>query len=145
MLRPATPDDIPQLCEIEIATQIAPWAAETFDKCFQAESQGWVITQSEDKIIGFILVLLQMGECHILNLCIDPNQQHQGYGTKLLLAALTDAKQQGAVIAYLEVRRSNANAIALYQKMGFSKVGERKNYYLTKEGSEDACVFAREL
>src|SRR5579862_9209889 len=145
MLRSASTEDIPQLCALEAATQLSPWPLETFEKCFQAQSHGWVIVSSENKIIGFIIVQMQMGECHILNLCVDPEHQHQGYGTQLLLTALTEAKQQGVVIAYLEVRRSNEKAINLYQKMGFSKVGERKNYYSAAEGLEDACVFARKL
>ena len=63
----------------------------------------------------------------------------------MLEYALDYAKQQGAMAAYLEVRRSNTPAIALYQKMQFLPIGERKNYYTTVSGSEDALVFARNL
>jgi len=145
MLRAITESDIPQLCAIEIATQLAPWPRETFEKCFQARGLGWVITQPVDKVIGFILVFIQVGECHILNLCVDPSQQRQGYGAQLVSQALAEAKQQGATIAYLEVRSSNENAIALYKKMGFSKIGERKGYYSAAEGREDAWVFAKKV
>jgi ribosomal-protein-alanine N-acetyltransferase len=145
MLRTVTELDIPQLCAIEIATQSAPWPRETFEKCFQAKCHGWVIAEPADKVIGFILVFIQVGECHILNLCVDPNQQRQGYGAQLVSQALTEAKQQGATIAFLEVRSSNENAIALYKKMGFTKIGERKGYYSAAEGREDAWVFVSQL
>ncbi len=144
MLRALTPSDIPQLCAIEAATQFSPWSPETFEKCFQAQSRGWAIVQ-EDQIIGFILVLVQVDECHILNICVDPRLQRQGYGTQLISQALTEAKHLSAEIAYLEVRCSNENAIALYKKMGFRKMSERKNYYSAAEGHEDAWVFAKKI
>lgn len=145
MLRVLTQSDIPQLCAIETATQLSPWSQETFEKCFHAQSRGWVIVQNGEKIIGFILALVQVGECHILNIGVDPSQQRQGYGTRLMGYALGDAKEQGAAVAYLEVRSSNENAIALYSKMGFSKIGERKGYYSAAEGCEDAWVFVSHL
>jgi len=142
MLRTVTLSDVPQLLAIEAATQVEPWSEEIFKLCFQGDSRGWVIEQVNSKIIGFVLVLVQAGECHVLNLAVEPSQQRQGYGCKLLSYALTVAKQQGAEIAYLEVRSSNDNAIALYRKMGFGKIGERKNYYFTMDGREDALVYA---
>ncbi len=144
MLRPILQSDIPQLCALEAITQQSPWSQETFEKCFQAGSQGWAIVQPIDHIIGFIVVLMQVSECHILNICVAPNQHRQGYGSQLLSHALAEVKQQGAEIVYLEVRRSNKKAIALYERMGFSKVGERKNYYSAAEGREDAWVFAKQ-
>ena len=145
MLRTVTSSDITKLCALEKATQADPWSREVFEKCFQAKSLGWVIDPTADKVTGFILILLQLNECHILNICVDPSLQRQGYGTQLLSHALMEAKQQGAEIVYLEVRRSNEKAIALYQKMGFEKMGERKDYYLAAGGREDAWVFARKL
>ena len=145
MLRAITTSDISQLLAIEVATQMAPWSEEIFRKCFQVDSRGWVIEQANGKITGFILVLVQTGECHILNLGVEPGQQRQGHGYKLLSHALTAAKQQGVEIAYLEVRRSNEHAIALYKKMDFKKIGERKSYYSAAEEREDAWVFAKVL
>lgn len=145
MLRAMTLSDISQLLAIETATQMAPWTEEVFKKCFQAASRGWVIEQAEGKVSGFILVLIQVNECHVLNLAVAPSQQRQGHGSRLLSHALTVAKRQGAEIAYLEVRCSNEHAIALYKKMNFKKIGERKNYYSTGEGYENAWVFAKIL
>jgi ribosomal-protein-alanine N-acetyltransferase len=46
---------------------------------------------------------------------------------------------------FLEVRASNASAIALYEKRGFAEVGLRRNYYPTAKGSEDAILMALDL
>lgn len=145
MLRPITPSDIPQLCAIELATQKFPWSQEIFEKCLQVQNHSYVITTPENQILGFILSFIQLNECHILNLAVHPNHQRQHYGTQLLTQFLTDAKQIGATIAYLEVRHSNQAAIALYEKLGFTKIGERKAYYTSPEGNEDAWVFMKHL
>ena len=47
--------------------------------------------------------------------------------------------------AILEVRRSNASAIALYRALGFATVGERRGYYRRAGGGEDALVMTLEL
>jgi ribosomal-protein-alanine N-acetyltransferase len=145
MLRKLSSDDIPQLAAIEVTTQISPWSKELFQQCFQMAGQGWGMESSEGAIIGFILIIVQAKECHILNFCVDIPYQHQGYGQQLLLHTLTEIQQQGVTIVYLEARRTNTPAIALYQKTGFKKIGERKNYYLSEKGHEDAWVFAKIL
>ena len=45
---------------------------------------------------------------------------------------------------FLEVRRSNDPAVALYKKFGFKAVGTRKNYYKTPTGREDALIMVKE-
>ena len=137
-------DDIPSILLIENAEHIAPWTLETFVSCLRADYPGWVLTAA-DEILGFIIVSHNVDECHILNLCVSRNYQHQGLGTTLLEHALDDAKRHGINIAFLEVRRSNHNALALYRKMHFKQVGLRKQYYATGDDREDALVFARSL
>ena len=48
-------------------------------------------------------------------------------------------------MVYLEVRRTNTPAISMYRNMNFKHIGERKNYYPTAKGSEDALIFVRDL
>jgi [ribosomal protein S18]-alanine N-acetyltransferase len=137
--------DLPDLVIVEAKTQISPWTLDTFLQCIRANSYGYV-TVHEGKIIGYILLLSQVGETHILNFGILPDFQQQGHGSNLLQHALKIAKSEGNGLAYLEVRASNHQAIALYKKMGFTQIGERKAYYSTPSGErEDALVFAKDL
>lgn len=137
--------DLPQLLALEEATQTEPWSEAAFKRCFEAGYPGWVIAEAE-ALLGFVLLSIAAGECHILNLCVAPAHQRQGLGRRLLDYALVFAKQQGAGIAYLEVRRSNQAAIGLYRMENFKQVGERQAYYPLPHGkSEDALVFARDL
>lgn len=144
MLRTLLKSDLDQVLTIEQAVHVVPWNRETFQICFESGYLGWVIEQNK-KVIGFIFVSLHVEECHILNVCIARDFQQQGWGKKLLEHALAYAKKEGAGVAYLEVRRSNQRAISLYRKMKFHMVGERKNYYQTVSGYEDALVFAISL
>jgi ribosomal-protein-alanine N-acetyltransferase len=144
MLRQLTIEDLYDLIKIESACQIAPWSDEVFKKCLEAGSTGWVI-EREGKMIGFILILFQVDEVHVLNFCVHPDHQHQGWGKQLLTHMLQNITSQGSKFVYLEVRRSNQHAITLYEKLGFRKVGERKDYYLSLDQREDALVFAKHL
>jgi ribosomal-protein-alanine N-acetyltransferase len=136
--------DIPQILAIEKSVHVVPWTEETFKMCFRSGYFSWGI-EHEGKVIGFIIISLSKEECHVLNLCVALDHQHQGLGRKMLKYALSHAKQNGVGIAYLEVRRSNSRAISLYRKMNFHLVGERKNYYPTIAGNEDALIFAMSL
>lgn len=144
MLRSIHEKDIPKVLAIELVTQPMPWSDEAFVRCFQAGYHGWVVEVDQD-VMGFIILSSQAGESHILNLCVHPNHQHQGHGRSLMVHALTEAKRMGAGMIFLEVRRSNEHAIALYDQLGFVQIGERTDYYPLPKGREDALVFAKDL
>jgi ribosomal-protein-alanine N-acetyltransferase len=139
-----TQTDLGALLAIETATQVVPWTEETFHVCFQAGYLGWVI-EVEEKVVGFVMVSIQRDECHVLNLAVARANQSQGLGRKLMEHAMLYAEQNGAGIVYLEVRRSNSRAISLYRKLNFHQIGERKGYYPTVAGMEDALIFAKSL
>jgi len=144
MIRTLFKSDLNQLLEIEKLVHVTPWTEDTFKTCFNSGYVGWVI-ELDKKIIGFIIISLTADECHILNLCVVHEFQHQGWGWRLLENALIHAKQKGISIAYLEVRKSNTRAISLYRGMQFQLIGQRKNYYPTEAGNEDALIFALDL
>jgi ribosomal-protein-alanine N-acetyltransferase len=144
MFRKMVKADVPQLLVIEQSVQGAPWTEETFKTCFEMAYEGWVL-EIDGHIAGYLVVSLQMDECHILNLCVARDYQRQGYGHLLLEQAISTAKSSNISIVYLEVRRSNSRAISLYRKFQFHQIGERKDYYQTVSGNEDALIFAISL
>jgi ribosomal-protein-alanine N-acetyltransferase len=138
--------DFSEVFEIEKATQAAPWSKEAFQRCWEASYPGWVMFDGEGKITAYVFVSLAVGECHILNLCVHPDFQRKRLGWQMLEYVIDWAKQKGTGIVYLEVRRSNKAAIALYTKMNFMLIGERKAYYPKPDGKgEDALIFARDI
>ena len=145
-MRQAKIADVPRLVAIELLSQVVPWSQDIFERCLIAGYDCWV-EETAGSVIGFVLMssIIATGESHILNLCVDPDYQCKGMGQKLLGYAVSEANRKGMGIIYLEVRKTNHNAIRLYDKMDFVQIGERKNYYPTKKGREDALVFAKDL
>lgn len=144
-MRKATELDIPTLLAIEFATQIAPWSEDIFHRCFKMKYDCWVVEEDEQVIAFLIMSSSTTKESHILNVCVNPVYQRKGHGQALLMYAISQAKSHGMGIVYLEVRRSNLNAIKLYYKLGFVQIGERKNYYPAENEREDALIFAKDL
>ena len=137
-------DDLAAVVHIEQAAYLFPWSENIFRDCLRAGYACWVM-ESDEGLAGYAILLTAVGECHILNLCIDPGLQGKGYGRRLLAKMLEYAKSINANSAFLEVRPSNTYAVELYQSEGFNEVGVRKDYYPAKVGREDAMIFAKEL
>jgi ribosomal-protein-alanine N-acetyltransferase len=81
------------------------------------------------------MVLLDEG--HILNVAVRSDQRGQGLGKLLVERVIAECRERGVAFVSLEVRPSNASAIALYRTIGFVETGKRKNYY---ENGEDAIL-----
>src|SRR5688572_18697074 len=92
MLRPLYENDLPALLIIEKATQEAPWNEETFKRCFEVGYDFWGIEQDKAIIAFIAMSSTSIGENHILNLCVLPDNQRQGLGAELLKYAMHEAK-----------------------------------------------------
>ena len=85
----------------------------------------------------------RFGEVHLLDIGVIPERQRSGLGRKLLEFLCDEARRAGMTRMLLEVRVSNAPAIAFYQQTAFTEIGRRRGYYPATEGREDAIVMAR--
>ena len=142
--RHMTQDDLEMVMRIEESAYQFPWTLAIFRDCLKAGYSCW-IAEINNEIIGYAVFINAVQECHLLNLCIDPDLQRKGLGRRLLAKVLDDAKEKDAGCVFLEVRPSNEHALLLYESEGFNEVGVRKKYYPTKNGREDAVIFAKEL
>jgi ribosomal-protein-alanine N-acetyltransferase len=103
----------------------------------------WVAETEPGRTVGVLAGLFSGKEMEILNLAVPPRMRREGVASQLLDGALAAARNSGAEQAFLEVRASNAAAIALYERLGFRLAGRRKGYY--KEPVEDALVLSLAL
>lgn len=142
-IRMMTSADLDAVLAIEQVCSMDPWSHTIFSACLERH-QCYAFV-SDNKLIGFAVLMFVDTECQILNLAIAPEYQHRGHGKFLLADLIRSARLEGATEILLEVRCSNAAAIALYKKMGFRVVGHRKDYYLTREGREDAHIMRLSL
>ena len=136
--------DLANVMEVEQRAYPFPWSRAIFKDCIEAGYHCWVV-ELEKQFIGYAVFINAVQECHLLNLCIDPELQSSGYGRQLLNYVLDNAKDYNATCVFLEVRPSNTNAIQLYESEGFNEVGIRKQYYPSHHGREDAVIYAKEL
>lgn len=82
-----------------------------------------------EKLIGYAGMQSVLDEGYMMDICVDAAYRRQGVGRALMERMLKGAEKAALSFVTLEVRPSNAPAIALYESLGFEKVGERKNYY----------------
>jgi ribosomal-protein-alanine N-acetyltransferase len=102
----------------------------------------WV-AETDGATVGFLAALFSGEEMEILNLAVLPAARRAGVASSLLEAALAVARSSGGKRAFLEVRASNAGAIAFYERHGFLPAGRRTAYYAAPV--EDALVLSLAL
>jgi ribosomal-protein-alanine N-acetyltransferase len=97
------------------------------------------------ELLSFYILHQFLEQSSLMNICLHPDSQGQGYGTRLLRHAISKMQSSEAEVILLEVRASNSRAISLYQKLGFEISGVRAGFYRTQEGTEDAVMMRRLL
>lgn len=143
-LRPIIERDLDQVMLIEERAYPYPWTRSIFSDCLK-HSYHCLLHEQNNTIIAYAVISAAAGEMHILNLTVEPTQQNQGLGKRLIATLETIGRGLDAKECFLEVRPSNQSAIHLYQNQGFNEVGLRKDYYPAKKGREHAVVMAKVL
>lgn len=140
-------NDLKAVLHIAQYAEYNSWTDAVFEDCLKDSYINWVFYATEPtNVIGFLIALVQDEECHLMNIGIHKNYWRLGYGDQLMMNLIKTLKKNTVVKRiFLEVRSSNAAAIALYKKNGFLNVGLRKGYYLYRQRKEDALVFCLEL
>jgi [ribosomal protein S18]-alanine N-acetyltransferase len=143
--RPMCEDDLDEILDIEQSAYEFPWSRTIFTDCLRAGYCCWIMLGDQGRINAYCIMSIGAGECHLLNLCVQPVLQGNGIGGQLLQSMLQVATRLGADTVFLEVRPSNSAARQLYASAGFNEVGMRRNYYPAKQGREDAIIMAYSL
>ena len=145
-------DDLDRVMEIEKDGFAHPWSADLIRREMVHDwSTLLVATQTRpgpgglpfETILGFVVYWLVHDELHVLNLAVAADERRKGVARALMEEAAARGRRAGAVLATLEVRRSNHSALALYRSLGYRQVGIRPNYYVDE--GEDAIVMVLDL
>jgi ribosomal-protein-alanine N-acetyltransferase len=139
-----TPADLATAYQIEQASHAFPWSEKTLASN-QGERYLNFKLSAEQQMVGFAITQTVLDEATLFNIAIDPQHQRRGYGRLLLEHLIAQLESRGIVTLWLEVRASNAGAIALYESLGFNEVSVRRNYYPSANGREDAIMMALPL
>ena len=143
-LAPMLEPDLGEVLAIEKAIYTHPWTRGNFADSLRAgyECRSYRLN---GELIGYFVLMVAVGEAHLLNLSVAAPHQRRGYGSALLDEATRLARSLGAANVFLEVRPSNRAAQELYYRYGFCKVAVRRGYYPAHSGREDALVLSLAL
>jgi ribosomal-protein-alanine N-acetyltransferase len=132
--------DLPQVVAIERRAFPTPWSLAMFVlELSKPAGVCLAATGERGEIAGYVICSRFERVWHLMNVAVDPARRRQGIGTALLTALLERLGDDASVT--LEVRPSNAAAIALYERFGFVAAGRRPRYY--QDNGEDAVIMWR--
>lgn len=131
--------DVDAVFAIEQQIHAHPWTRGMFIDSLAAGHEGWLMMQN-DEVIAYAIVMQVMDEIHLLDIGVAKRWQKRGFGIKIFNKIIMINKERGMHKLLLEVRRSNAAALALYRNTGCREIGVRRGYYKTADGREDAIV-----
>ncbi|MBX9812235.1 MAG: ribosomal protein S18-alanine N-acetyltransferase [Burkholderiales bacterium] len=137
--RRMTARDLDAVTAIESAIYPYPWTRGNFSDSLDAGYHCWIV-ECGGAVVGYSVVMIAVGEAHLLNLSVAAGWQRRGLGTELLHFIIKLARDYAAGKIYLEVRLSNTAARALYGRAGFAEIAVRRGYYPAGAGREDAVV-----
>lgn len=145
-IRDARKADIPAVLELERAAFSPPWSERALLDQVGREDGFFAVAVREYEaagdgtVLGFVITRRAADETELYQITVRDTCRRQGIAGLLMEAALEDSRRHDAASVYLEVRTGNSAAIGLYEKLGFTVAGRRKNYYSSP--MEDALVMS---
>lgn len=137
-IRSAEISDAPAIWAVERLAFSDPWSLAGIGEMIRAANTTTLVVDTSGAVAGYLVARAVRDEGEILNLAVVPEHRRRGFGNELLTAGLAWLREAGAHEVYLEVRQSNAAALAMYRARGFRPVGVRTDYY--RNPREDALV-----
>lgn len=122
-----------------------PWSLAMFrQELDKRDSRHYVVAQIDGRHVGHAGIMRIADEGHVTTVAVDPAWQRHGVGALLMLDLHRHALVRRIAAMTLEVRVSNAPAIALYRRFGYAPAGVRKNYY-SDEGEDGLVMWAHDI
>lgn len=122
-----------------------PWSLAMFrQELDKRESRHYVVAEIDGRHVGHAGALRIADEGHVTTVVVDPERRNGGIGARLMLDLHQWAIERGLAAMTLEVRVSNAAAIALYRRFGYAPAGVRKNYY-SDEGEDGLVMWSHDI
>ena len=133
---------VPQVAALEKLCFADPWSENSVSSELNNDLALWLVAMNDETVVGYIGSQTVAGETDVMNIAVHPDWRRRGIAQSLIECLVVELKNRGSEALMLEVRVSNAPAIALYEKLGFRQVGRRPNYY--RNPKEDALILRKE-
>jgi [ribosomal protein S18]-alanine N-acetyltransferase len=132
--------DLPQVIAVERRAFPTPWSLAMFVLELSKPSGICLAALREGRIVGYLICSRYDTVWHVMNVAVNDTMLRERIATTLLSHLFEGADTPGEQYT-LEVRPSNAPAIALYERFGFRSAGLRRGYY--HDNKEDAVIMWR--
>ena len=142
MITKMTSAHVAQIAALEKICFSDPWSEKSVASELDNKLAFWLVATEGDTVAGYIGSQTVMDETDMMNVAVHPDFRRQGIAEALVNELVENLRKMGSHCLTLEVRASNSPAIALYEKLGFSEIGRRKNYY--RNPREDALILRKE-
>ena len=144
---PLAPEHVARLKALEEATGLPFWGADNYRR-FLEESHDYfgfclILETGEKRLAGFSLARAAFEDMELLKIGIAPEYQRLGFGSRIFKRTIAEGNRRGCTRCFLEVRKSNQNAIRFYSVQDFQIAGARLNYYTNPV--EDAWIMERQI
>jgi len=134
---------VSQVAALERECFSMPWSETMLEDSLYDSNASFIVAEDEEgNILGYAGLHAVLDEGYIDNIAVEEAARRHGVASALLDVFCRFAEVNLAFLT-LEVRKSNAAAIALYEKFGFQQVGIRKGFY--SHPREDAVIMTREF
>ncbi|HZJ75304.1 MAG TPA: ribosomal protein S18-alanine N-acetyltransferase [Clostridia bacterium] len=138
-----TADDIPALSLLEKECFREPWSENAFVYELTNKNALFLTAKNHNQILGYIGSHLVLDECYITNIAVCSEHRRKGVAKRLINELCKVLFEKKAGFVTLEVRKSNKEAIALYEKLGFLFSGTIKNG--SRKPPEDTIIYTLTL
>ncbi len=132
---------VAQVAELEKLCFSDPWSENSVASELKNPLALWLVAQDDATVVGYIGSQSVGDEADMMNIAVHPNYRRKGIARQLVTGLVTALGEKDVHSLALEVRASNAPAIALYEQLGFQQVGRRPNYY--RNPKEDALILKK--
>ncbi|MGM9660296.1 MAG: ribosomal protein S18-alanine N-acetyltransferase [Faecousia sp.] len=136
------PAHVAQVAALEKLCFSDPWSERSVASELDNELSLWLIAEEGETVLGYVGSQTVLDETDMMNVAVHPDYRRQGLAAALICELVSRLKMRCSRCLKLEVRASNAPAIALYETLGFTQLGLRRNYY--RNPKEDALILGKE-
>ena len=139
---PMNESHVAQVAALEKQCFSDPWSENSVASELENPLSLWLIPEEDGAVCGYVGSQTVLDETDMMNIAVRPDCRRKGIAAALITELVSRLKARGSRVLRLEVRESNFSAIALYEALGFTQLGLRKNYY--RNPKENALILGKE-
>ena len=139
---PMNESHVAQVAGLEKQCFSDPWSENSVASELENPLSLWLIAEEDGAVCGYVGSQTVLDETDMMDIAVHPDCRRKGIAAALITELVSRLKARGSRVLRLEVRESNFSAIALYEALGFTQLGLRKNYY--RNPKENALILGKE-